>query len=283
MGLTPGVNSSVLAAEKEAGSPPAEKDGLVNMARIVDLPVLVFVFSLVGLWLSAQIGDAIHRKLRPLSEDEQQDFDRVLAATLTLLGLIIGFSFSMVITRYDQRKDYEEAEANAIGTEYLRTDLLPAAEAAKVRELLKNYLDQRVLFYETRSGPQLAEIDARTTKLETELWSEVEAVAAKQPTPTVALAVSGMNDVLNSQGYTQASWWNRLPIAAWGLLFAIAVFCDMLIGYGARRKGMGLFLILPLAVSTSFLLIADIDSPRRGLIRVVPQNLVSLSESLRTP
>jgi len=66
-------------------------------------------------------------------------------------------------------------------------------------------------------------------------------------------------------------------------LVAIAIFCDWLIGYGARRKGIGLFLILPLAVSTSFLLIADIDSPRRGLIRVVPQNLVSLSQSLRTP
>ena len=256
---------------------------LIRMTHIVDFPPLVFLFSLVTLWLSAEIGDAIHRRLRPLSADEQQDFDRVLAATLTLLGLIIGFSFSMVITRYDLRKNYEEEEANAIGTEYFRADLLPAADAAKVHELLRNYLDQRVLFYETRNAQQLAEIDARTTKLETELWSQVQAVAAKQPTPTVALAVSGMNDVLNSQGYTQAAWWNRLPIAAWGLLFAIAVFCDLLIGYGARRKGIVLFLILPLAVSTSFLLIADIDSPRRGLIEVVPQNLISLSQSLRTP
>ena len=224
----------------------------------------------------------MHQKMRPLSQDEQQDFDRVLAATLTLLGLIIGFSFSMVISRYDLRKNYEEAEANAIGTEYVRADLLPAADAARVRELLKNYLDQRVLFYEARHAGQIAQIDARTQSLQTELWSAVEVVAEKQPTPTVALAVSGMNDVLNSQGYTQAAWLNRLPIAAWGLLFAIAVFCDLLIGYGARRKGMGLFLVLPVAVSTSFLLIADIDSPRRGLIRVVPQNLVILSQSLPT-
>ena len=280
----PGVNSSVLEVEKEAGSLLRERMvWSFNMTHIVNSPVLVFVFSLITLWLSARIGDAVQRKLRSLNQDEQQDFDRVLAATLTLLGLIIGFSFSMVISRYDQRKNYEEEEANAIGTEYLRADLLPAADRAKVRELLKTYLDQRVLFYEVRGAQELAEINARTTKLETELWSSVEAVAEKQPTPTVALAVSGMNDVLNSQGYTQAAWWNRLPIAAWGLLFAIAVFCDLLIGYGARRRGMGLFLILPLAVATSFLLIADIDSPRRGLIRVVPQNLVSLSQSLRTP
>jgi hypothetical protein len=253
----------------------------IRMTRIVDFPPLVFVLSLVTLWLAARVG-AMHQKMRPLSQDEQQDFDRVLAATLTLLGLIIGFSFSMVISRYDLRKNYEEAEANAIGTEYVRADLLPAADAARVRELLKNYLDQRVLFYEARHAGQIAQIDARTQSLQTELWSAVEVVAEKQPTPTVALAVSGMNDVLNSQGYTQAAWLNRLPIAAWGLLFAIAVFCDLLIGYGARRKGMGLFLVLPVAVSTSFLLIADIDSPRRGLIRVVPQNLVILSQSLPT-
>jgi hypothetical protein len=252
------------------------------MIRLVDFPVLVFLVSLVTLWLSARIG-ALHQNLRPMSEHEQQDFDRVLAATLTLLGLIIGFSFSMVITRYDQRKNYEEEEANAIGTEYLRADLLPAADAAKVRELLKDYLDLRVLFYEARFEWQVVTLNAQTEKLQTALWSAVETVAEKQPTPTVALVVSGMNDVLNSQGYTQAAWWNRLPVAAWGLLVAIAIFCDWLIGYGARRKGIGLFLILPLAVSTSFLLIADIDSPRRGLIRVVPQNLVSLSQSLRTP
>jgi len=57
----------------------------------------------------------------------------VLAASLTLLALIIGFSFSMAVSRYDQRKNYEEAEANAIGTEYLRANLLPADDATRVR------------------------------------------------------------------------------------------------------------------------------------------------------
>ena len=99
----------------------------------------------------------------------------------------------------------------------------------------------------------------------------------------MALAISGMNDVLNSQGYTQAAWWNRIPSSAWALMIAIAVCCNVLVGYGARSaKGIMLF-ILPLVVSISFLLIADIDSPRRGFIHVVPQNLVSLLQSLPTP
>jgi len=94
-----------------------------------------------------------------------------------------------------------------------------------------------------------------------------------------------MNDVLNSQGYTQAAWWNRIPIAAWVLMAAMAICCNMLAGYGARNvKAEGiLLLVLPLVVSIAFFLIADIDSPRRGVIRVHPQNLESLVESLRAP
>ena len=112
------------------------------------------------------------------------------------------------------------------------------------------------------------------------MWSAVQTPAVAQPTPLMALAAAGMNDVLNSQGYTQAAWWNRIPTSAWGLMVAIAISCNLLVGYGARSaKGIMLF-ILPLIVSISFLLIADIDSPRRGLIHVVPQNLVSLLQSL---
>jgi hypothetical protein len=250
------------------------------MTSIVDSPLLVFVVSLAAMWLAVHVG-GLFRGKRPLDEEERHDFDIILAATLTLLGLIIGFSFSMVVSRYDQRKNYEEAEANAIGTEYVRADLLPPADATKVRQLLKNYIDQRVLFYETRDGGELARIDAQTGRLQSELWSVVQSIAASQPTPTVALVVSGMNDVLNSQGYTQAAWWNRFPIPAWGFLVVIAAFCHLLLGYDSHRSGTVLFLVLPLAVSISFFLIADIGSPRQGLIKVVPQNLLSLSRSLR--
>jgi hypothetical protein len=202
---------------------------------------------------------------------------------LTLLGLIIGFSFSMATSRYDQRKNLEEAEANAIGTEYVRADLLPPSDAAKVRALIRNYLDQRILFYVSREGPELRQVDARTAQLQTDLWSAVLAPALAQPTPVVALAVAGMNDVLNSQGYTQAAWWNRIPAGAWGLMAAIAICSNFLLGYGARNASAqrGLHLVLPLVVSISFFLIADIDSPRRGVILVNPQNLLTLAESLR--
>jgi hypothetical protein len=245
-------------------------------------PLLVLSLSSIAMWLSAQVGWWFHRRRGPLDDETHADFGFILAATLSLLGIIIGFSFSMATNRYDQRKNYEEAEANAIGTEYVRADLLPASDAATVRALLRKYLDQRVLFYMACDEQASQQINARTAQLQTDLWSAIRAPAAKDRTSVMALVVSGMNDVLNSQGYTQASYWNRIPTAAWGLMAAIAVGCNLLIGYGSRsaKAGYKLLLILPLIVSIAFMLIADIDSPRHGIILVRPQNLISLAESL---
>lgn len=252
------------------------------MTNPTSSPLLVLALTFAALCLSEFAGVSILRSHRDLDAGSREDFGIILSATLTLLGLLIGFSFSMAISRYDQRKNYEEAEANAIGTEYLRADLIPDADAAKVRALLREYLEQRVLFYTSRDENQLQQVNAYTAQLQDELWSAVRVPAATQPTPVLALAVSGMNDVLNSQGYTQAAWWNTIPPAAWALMAAIAVCCNLLVGYGARpgRTKAYLLLVLPLVVSVAFYLIADLDSPRRGIIRVQPQNLLSLSRSL---
>jgi hypothetical protein len=243
-------------------------------------PILVLVFSLPALWISGRIGAAFKKRQRDRENGGNDDFDILLGACLTLLALIIGFTFSMAVSRYDQRKNLEEQEANAIGTEYVRAHLLPAADAARVRALLRSYLDQRILFYKSPSGEPLRKINAQTAQLQTEMWSGVETPAAAEPTFMMALIVAGMNDVLNSQGYTQAAWWNRIPVGAWTLLIAISIFCNLLIGYRAYGRSTFLFLILPIALSISLFLIAEIDSPRRGVIRVQPQNLESLAESL---
>jgi hypothetical protein len=254
------------------------------MTYLTISPLLVLVLSFLVMTLAAGMG-ALLSKRRPVQADAREDFGVILAATLTLLGLVIGFSFSMALSRYDQRKNYEEAEANAIGTEYMRADLLPAADAAKVRALLLSYLDQRVMFYSARDEQPLRQINEQTAKLQAEMWAAVRAPALGQPTPVAALAVAGMNDVLNSQGYTQAAWWNRIPLGAWSLMAAIALCSNALLGLEAKsvKAESLLLLVLPLVVAIAFFLIADIDSPRSGVIRVVPQNLLSLSESLRSP
>lgn len=243
---------------------------------------MVLVVSFCSFWGSAWIGAWLHQRARQLAEDHPDDLKFVVGGTLTLLGLIIGFTFSMAVNRYDQRKNYEEQEANAIGTEYVRADLLPPIDAEMVRGLLKSYLEQRILNYESRNARQFRQIDAETARLQAEMWSAVTAPAFERLSPVTALAVAGMNDVLNSQGYTQAAWWNRIPIAAWALLIVISIFCNILIGFAAQGRSRFLLLILPLTLSISLFLIADIDSPRAGVIRVQPQNLESLAKSLRS-
>ena len=252
------------------------------MSDLMDHPLLVFVLTFFLLSFSTWLGKSLAEGKRFLEGAVREDFSVILTATLTLLGLIVGFTFSMALNRYDQRKNYEEEEANAIGTEYLRADLLPAADAAKTKSLLLNYLDHRVSFYTASDEQQLLQIDAQTAKSQAELWAAVRTPAVAQPEPVIALAVSGMNDVLNSQGYTQAAWRNRIPIAAWTLMVVIAMCSTMLVGFGAAndKPKFALLLVLPLIISVAFLLIADIESPRWGLIRLIPQNIQSLSQSM---
>ena len=188
----------------------------------------------------------------------------------------------MAIDRHDNREILEESEANAIGTEFLRADLLPPNASARTKELLQQYLEQRILFYSKQNKEKIQEIRQKTDDLQEALWNEVLPFARNQASPTSALVVSGMNDVINSQGYVQAAWWNRIPFAAWTLMTAIAICANLLVGFGARnfKKNVGLFMIFPFVTSVSFFLIADIDSPRGGVIRIEPRNLITLQNNL---
>ena len=232
--------------------------------------------------MSVWFGNAALSRYRSKDTETSEDLGVIQTATLTLLALIIGFTFSMAIDRHDNRETLEEGEANAIGTEYLRADLLPGNTSARTKDLLNQYLEQRILFYSRQNKAKIQEIQQKTDTLQSALWSEILPAARSQPSPTIALVVSGMNDVLNSQGYVQAAWWNRIPYPAWALMAAIALCANILVGFGARnfKKNIGLFMIFPFVTSVSFFLIADIDSPRGGVIRIEPRNLITLKQNL---
>src|SRR5499425_2945683 len=136
------------------------------MPNLTDYPWLVFVLSLVMLWLCAQLGVAVRRRQEARGQHTPETFTIVLTASLTLLGLIVGFTFSMAVSRYDKRKNYEAEEANAIGTEYVRAGLLPAADAALTRTLLRSYLDQRILLYHSGDEERRKEIRQRIAGLQ---------------------------------------------------------------------------------------------------------------------
>jgi hypothetical protein len=232
--------------------------------------------------LAVWFGNAILSRYRTKDTETSEDLGIIQTATLTLLALIIGFTFSMAIDRHDQRELLEESEANAIGTEYIRADLLPPKLATDTQELLKQYLDQRILFYTRHSSEQVQEINQKTNAIQQILWNRILPIARMNQSPTIALVVSGMNDVFNTQGYVQAAWWNRIPNTAWALMTAIAICANLLVGFGARnfKKNIALFMIFPFVIAVSFFLIADIDSPRGGVIRIEARNLITLKNAL---
>jgi hypothetical protein len=247
------------------------------------LPVPTFVFTFLGLAFAAWLAATRCSALRQEAVRLNREFEVVQGATLTLLGLIVGFTFSMALDRYEQRKGLESAESAAISAAWLRADLLPAEDRQKVRALLILYVDSRVAYFDTRMPSRTREALAGSRQLQGELWAAVTTHAKANPTSLTALAVSAVGEVVTSAGDSEAAWNNRIPGTAWMLMAAMAVFATLLVGIGLD-EGHGfsrMLLVLPLVIATAFFLIADVESPRMGIIRVVPENLMTLSHTLR--
>jgi hypothetical protein len=243
-------------------------------------PLVLFAIALIVQWLAAYFGNYFRMRREPADVSEREDLNDILGATLSLLALIIGFTFAMAIARYEERNDLEGAEVTALSTEYARADLLPADAAAQLRGLLGRYVQQRVLFYEVDDPKRLEQIRSDTGRLKAMLWSDVAGPAASAPTPITALVVSGMNDVLNSEVHTDAAWRFHIPAAAWLLMLLIAIAGNLVLGLSEKRRSAATLVILPVIVSIPFFLIADIDSPRAGVIRVVPTNLIQQAQAM---
>ncbi|MGT2471826.1 bestrophin-like domain [Paraburkholderia terrae] len=252
------------------------------MATFIDHPAVLFI-ALVALFIAAvAFGAFVLKRLFVLQEGEREDFNLIQTSTLTLLALLIGFSLSMAVGRYDQRKSLEEGEANAIGTEYARADLADPATAMQIKAALVRYTTLRLADFLTRDPQELVRLGRETADTQAELWRLATEVAKDKPNPIGALVVAGMNDTLNSQDYSEAARINHIPVGAWILMIVIALFGCVVQGYGVKgelRRGL-LITVLPVTVALSLALIADIDSPRGGIIRVQPQNLTRLMQSI---
>ena len=249
------------------------------MDYVLDYPVLVLVGSLLLQWSGAVFGHSVSVRTATAHPPDQRKFGTIISATLTLLALLIGFSLNMAVNRYDQRKLYEEAESNAIGTEFRRVSLM--SNPAPAHELLIQYTDLRIQFYRAHFKHRVRQISADTEALQEKLWSSVAPSVLSDRPPVAALVLSGMTDMINAEGETQAAWRNHVPVGAWLLLAFVATAASILLGYGEEHDNRSKLLILPLIVSAAFFLISDVDSPRNGLIRMRPTNLIALEQVMK--
>ena len=220
-------------------------------------------------------------------EPRKSQIGGIQGAILGMLALLLGFTFSMAVTRYEVRRDLVLQEANSIGTTYLRAALLPDARRIAVENLLRQYVDARLDFYGAGMSPaKLAAAESHTSKLQHELWMQTVAASREAPNPITATFITALNDTIDLDESCMNAFRARVPGSVWLLLLVVAGAGCCASGYGAGASGARTgfsIIMLPLLIAVVITIIADFDQPRHGLISVSQQPMLDLKAGLFTP
>jgi hypothetical protein len=248
----------------------------------LEAPVLALALF-VGMMVSIRVGRRIGLRAPP----RDPGITTVETAVFAMLGLLIAFTFSSAASRFDDHRQLVVEEANDIGTAYLRLDLLPAERQPALRDLFRRYLDSRMETYRRLPDIPAARVElARSVALQGRIWDEsVSACAAANSPATPLLVLPALNtmfDIVTSR--TMASYMHP-PTVVFGMLFALALACALLAGYGmgrSRQPSRIHMIGFAAIISGAVFVILDIEYPRRGWIRVdaVDRVLVQLRASM---
>ena len=207
------------------------------------------------------------------------------AAVIGMLGLLVGFTFSMAVDRYDTRRRLVVEEANTIGTTWLRAGLLSGTHRDAVRHLLREYVDIRIGPRNGQRNPQqVAEALRRSEEIQSTLWRHAEAAAREAPTDITATFIETLNAMIDTGARRVAATRSRIPPGVWLILMVVAAIGCCMSGFAAGVSGVRAplkIVLLPLLLSLVTLLIFDLTSERKGVIRVSRQPLLDLQESIR--
>ncbi len=245
-------------------------------------PFLFFPVVLVLLVLTGCAGTAIRRRFRSVVADDHADqFTALQASVLALLGLLLGFSFSMAIERFEGRQQAEINEANAISASFVRTSTLEPEVARTQRSLIQQYVAARIAFFDARRNIRNIDVaENQTSELGDGIWKDAMRVGGPaSSTPrdsTVDSYLTSLTAMFEAREFRRVAYENRIPNSAWLLLIAVACVANFLVGLGAWRWHTVLLLILPVVVASTLTLIYDLDIPRRGLIHVSQQSMMRL-------
>ena len=253
------------------------------LTRLFANELVMFVIVIAVMLGFAEIGFRLGWRLHVARDEARKEqIGGIQGAVLGLLGLLLGFTFAMALDRYDTRRGLVVKEANAIGTTYLRSSLLPAVHQAPVRELLRRYVDVRVTYSPLVDDPaKLSEALRLSTEIQTELWRHTNESADEKPTAITATFVEALNATIDVDAERVAAMRADIPGGVWFLLLMVAAFGCVTTNYhggadGVRSKLASLF--LPLLIAVVIILIFDISHSRVGLIRVSQQSLIDLQE-----
>ncbi len=239
----------------------------------------LLVATLVGILLAVEGGYRLGRLRGARSKHEKEaPVGGMVAAELGLLAFLLAFTFGMAASRYEARRHVLLDETNAIGTAYLRAGLLPESHRAEVRRLLREYVDVRLAA--VQEGSFEAGI-RRSNELQGRLWSEAVAAAEKDPrSVSSGLFLQALNEVIDLHAKRlMLAVRNRIPPPVWAVLLAVAVLSFGAMGYHEGLTGTGrspAVLAIALTFAAVIWLIADLDRPQLGLLRVSQQPMIEL-------
>ena len=210
------------------------------------------------------------------------------AAVFALLGLLLGFSFGGGTSRLEDRRQLIIQEANAIGTAYLRLELLPAGDQPEMRRAFREYLDSRLRVYELLPDMNAAQRElVHTAKIQQSIWSRAVAVSRADPTQTAArLLLPALNEMIDVTTSRTVALHTHLPTLIFGLLVVVALLSALIAGYAmSKRKSRSWFhmLVYSLVIAVTVYAVLDVDDPRSGMIRLEAADhaLLELRDSIR--
>lgn len=210
----------------------------------------------------------------------------IQASILGLLALLLGFTFSMSMQRYDNRSMALIDEANAIGTVLLRVELLPQGYRSRANKLLREYIDLRVAIGKL----DLTKLEERITynkkiaDLQNEMWALAVSATNEDPRPvTTGAFINSLNQVIDSQGKRNALLQMHVPEVVLILLFIVFISSGGIMGYSAGLSGKRMvapIILVSLLITLIVFIIIDLDRPKRGLIQVNQDVMTELQSNL---
>lgn len=251
---------------------------------INELPLwAVFVLTLVICIGAVEAGAALAGLALRQKKDKEPEapLGSLVGAVLGLLAFILAFTFGITASRFDARKQLVLEEANAIGTTYLRAGLLPQTQGLEVRRLLREYADIRV----TATLENAQEALKKSEDIHRRLWSQAKALVQEDVDSEIrSLFIASLNELIDlHQSRKTVALQYRIPGTVWLSVYLLSVLSMLTVGYqvgmsGTRRlRGTP---VLAAAFSLVILMIADIDRPGEGLMRVSQQPIADVQQMM---
>jgi len=256
------------------------------VARLFNNQWAVGLVAMAVLLTFSESGHRLGHRLN-VAKDQARRHQVVIVqnAVLALLGLLLAFTFSMAVARYDTRRALVVKEANVIGTAWFRASLLSDAHRRPVRDLLREYVDVRLRAQATlRDDVQLAKELRRSEEIQSLLWQHAEGAAAEAPTPITATFVQTVNDLVDTDAERLEGWRNRIPPGVWLILLVVASVGCFTSAYvsGAFAVRSPFTSLVPLLVSIVMLLIFDLTHERQGIVGMSQQSMIDLQRAIHS-